>query len=152
MQTVMAESLSKAAFKATAAWLKLDKLVTALIVASLSALAVWWATGQPAWGALAAVGVSALLFVPLFVWNVLSLANQRFAQGELSIAEANVILKAMRDPDGIYQHGFEVGKVTNGQIDPSQGLAFFDQIYGDCIDCKHANEGRKTPLREVSPE
>ena len=23
---------------------------------------------------------------------------------------------------------------------------------GACIDCKHANEGRKTPLREVSPE
>lgn len=124
----MAEGLFKLAFRRTAALLKLDRPVLALIVAFGTAGLAWWLTGNVAWGGVIGLAFACLIFVPTYIGSLVVVASERFKEGEQKLAEAGAILNAQRDPDGIYQHGRMVGRVTHALVIPAQSLATFAHI------------------------
>jgi hypothetical protein len=73
----VAQTVTREALRETATALRLNKPVLALLIASVAFLAGWWWFGQPAWGAIAALVAALILFVPLFLWNLISVTGKR---------------------------------------------------------------------------
>lgn len=140
------------AFREARAEARLDspvRIVTGIISPFASAAIVWWATGSWAWGGIAGVGV--LLFVLAAVFTIklftvpVAMVNEANAKADkigsdlgqkvAALEERIAVLtappqQADRDPDGVYQLGNLVAKMTAPEVRRGTGVVFCRQLRG----------------------
>jgi uncharacterized membrane protein YhdT len=154
MSETSIKSVAKRAFGEAAEavrWNKPVSVMIALVVAAVTFGVTFAVTGQIAWSAVAGIGVPTLFLSVLFVWKMVSvplaIAKEASARAEAALAE----LADRRDPDGIYQHGVQVGMVRLPIVQPSQSAAQFDQIIEAAdFDITQPFEYREWVLRLIS--
>ncbi len=132
MSETSVKSVAKRAFGEAAEavrWNKPVSVVLALVGAAVAFGLTFAVTGQIAWSAVVGVAIPTMFLVVLFVWKMVSvplaIAREANARAEGALAE----LAERRHPDGIYQHGVQVGTVRLPQLEPSLGAAQFAQIF-----------------------
>lgn len=132
MSEISIKSVAKRALGETAEavrWNKPVPIVLALVTALAALSVTFWVTGDVAWSAFAGLGATALFFPILFMCKVvtvpLAIAKEASARADAAQAE----LAERRDPDGIYQHGVQVGTVRLPEIEPSRSTAQFAEIF-----------------------